>query len=112
MSSENEYSISNDLNESITDDNDKGSNLDEKSLITKYDKIFSDESSYFKDFEDMIDFEFSTEFSKINDNEENNKKIKEKPKFNFTRKKRCYNEVIKSEKEKKNYYPDKLRKKM
>ena len=67
LSSENECSISDDLNESISDDNDKGYNLDEKSLITKYDKIFSDESSCCGDFEDAVDFEFSNEFSIIND---------------------------------------------
>ena len=67
MSSENEYSICNDVNESISDDNDNdnSNNLNEKSLITKCDKIVLDESSYYKVFEDMIDSIFLLNFQKL-----------------------------------------------
>ncbi len=109
ISSENEALINNELIEPINDEN--CDNLEGESFIKNFDKIISEQSSYYKDYEELLNFKISVEQSNTIVYEHNDIEIKTKYKFEFKKKKRCYNEVIKDKNDEDKFYHHKLWKK-
>ena len=99
ISSENEALIHNNSYEPNNEE--KFDNIDEKPLSENFDKIISEESINYKDFPELIDFENLAELSNKNAHKQSDNKSKEKNKFDFKKKKRCYNEVTEDKKDEK-----------